>query len=94
MTMYNPPHPGEVLKSLYMESLGISVTMLGRALGVRRATVSALVNGHAGISSNMAIKLAHAFNTTPALWLGIQMEYDLWHAKQAYDGSDVQVLYG
>lgn len=94
MEMYNPPHPGEVLKKLYMEPLNISVTTLARALGVRRATVSAIVNEKSGISSNMAIKLSHAFKTTPDLWLGMQMEYDLWHAKQLYDGYDVQVLYG
>lgn len=94
MTMYNPPHPGEVLKELYMEPLKVSVTTLARALGVRRATVSAIVNANAGISSNMAIKLGHAFKTTPDLWLSMQMEYDLWNATQAYDGHDVKVLCG
>lgn len=94
MEMYNPPHPGEILKELYIEPLRISITTFARALGVRRATVSALVNGKSGISSNMAIKLSHAFNTTADLWLGMQMEYDLWNAKALYDGSDVQVLCG
>lgn len=92
--MYNPPHPGEVLKNLYMEPLNVSVTTLARALGVRRATISAIVNAKAGISSNMAIKFAHAFKTTPELWLGMQMEYDLWNAKQLYDGMDVRALCG
>lgn len=94
MDMHNPPHPGEVLKELYVEPLNASVTTLARALGVRRATISGLLNGKSGISPRMAIKLSKLFNTTPNLWLNMQLSYDLWHAQQAYDGHDVQRLYG
>ena len=94
MEMYNPPHPGEVLKKIYMDGININVTILSKVLGVRRATISAIVNEKSGISSIMAIKLSHAFNTTPELWLGMQMEYDLWQTKQFYNGNDIQVLYG
>lgn len=94
MEMHNPPHPGEVLKELYVEPLNASVTTIARALGVRRATVSALLNGKSGISPRMAIKLSKLFNTTPNLWLNMQLSYDLWQEKQIYDGHDVQRLYG
>jgi addiction module HigA family antidote len=94
MNMYNPPHPGKVLRRLYMEPLNMSVVALALALGVRRPTISSLVNGKSGISPQMAIKLSRAFNTTPDLWLGMQMSYDLWQAQQLYDGHEIQRLYG
>jgi len=94
MEMNNPPHPGEVLKELYIEPLNVTVTTFARALGVRRATASSLLNGKSSISPQMAIKLSRVFNTTPDLWLGMQMEYDLWNAKQLYDGHEIQRLYG
>jgi antitoxin HigA-1 len=92
--MYNPPHPGEVLRRLYMEPLKMSVAALALALGVRRPTISNLVNGKSGISPRMAIKLSKLFNTTPNLWLNMQMSYDLWQAQQIYDGNDVKKIYG
>ncbi len=82
MNMHNPPHPGEVLKGLYFEPLNISVTDAAMALNVARKTLSALVNGRAGISPEMALRLAKALNTTPELWLNMQAQHDLWMARQ------------
>ena len=82
MEMHNPPHPGEVLKGLYMEPLKLTVKALAERLGVERKAVSRLVNGHVGISAEMAVRLGKAFNTTPEVWLNEQRGYDLWHAKQ------------
>ncbi|GMW02704.1 MAG: transcriptional regulator [Candidatus Hydrogenedentota bacterium] len=82
LTMHNPPHPGEVLKDLCLEPLGLSITAAAKSLGVSRKTLSAVVNGHAGISPEMAIRLSMAFDTTPESWLTQQMQYDLWHTKQ------------
>ena len=79
--MHDPPHPGEILKELCLEPLGISVTRAAAALGVSRKTLSAIVNGRAGISAEMAIRLSKAFNTSPESWLSQQVQYALWVAE-------------
>jgi antitoxin HigA-1 len=76
-----PTHPGEILKGLYVEPLGITVTDAASRLGVTRKALSELLNGHSGVSAEMALRLSMAFNTTPDLWLGLQQDYDLWKAK-------------
>ncbi len=82
MRMHNPPHPGEIIKSLCLEPLGLSVTEAAKALGVSRKTLSAILNGRAGISSEMAVRLSIAFDTSAESWLNQQTQYDLWHAEQ------------
>jgi antitoxin HigA-1 len=82
MRMHNPPHPGEVIKSLCLEPLGITVTQAADALGVSRKTLSAILNGRAGISPEMAVRLSIAFSTTAESWMNQQTQYDLWHAEQ------------
>ncbi len=82
MLMHNPPHPGEVLKKLCLEPLGLSVTQAAKALGVSRKTLSAILNGRAGISPEMAIRLSIALDTTAESWLNQQVQYDLWQAER------------
>jgi antitoxin HigA-1 len=82
MRMHNPPHPGEVIRQLCLEPLGVSVTEAAQALGVSRKTLSAILNGRAGISPEMAVRLSIAFDTTAESWLNQQTQYDLWHAEQ------------
>ncbi len=82
MLMHNPPHPGEVLRELCLEPLGLSVTEAAEGLGVSRKTLSAVLNGKAGISPEMAIRLSIAFNTSAESWLNQQSQYELWHAEQ------------
>jgi antitoxin HigA-1 len=82
MTMHNPPHPGEVLKSLCLEPLNLTVTDAARSLGVSRKTLSNILNGRAGISPEMAIRLSLAFDTSAESWLNQQLQYDLWHAEK------------
>jgi len=82
MRMHNPPHPGEVLRELCLEPLGISVTDAAKALGVSRKTLSAILNGRSGISPEMAIRLGKAFDTSAESWLNQQVQYDLWEAEQ------------
>lgn len=79
--MHNPPHPGEIIRELCLEPLGLSVTAAAKALRVSRKTLSELLNGHSGVSPEMALRLAKAFDTTPESWLTQQMLYDLWKAK-------------
>ncbi len=82
MRMHNPPHPGEVLRELCLEPLDLSVTRAAEALGVSRKTLSAILNGRAGISPEMALRLAKAFGTSAESWLNQQMQYDLWVAER------------
>ena len=80
--MHNPPHPGEVLRELCVEPVGLSVTEVAEGLGVSRKTFSAVLNGRAGISPEMALRLSIAFDTSPESWLNQQTQYDLWIAKK------------
>ena len=82
MEMFNPPHPGEVLRELYLKPLGLSVTETAKLLHVTRKTLSELLNGHIGVSPTMAVRLGLATRTTPESWLHKQAAYDLWQAKQ------------
>ncbi len=82
LRMHNPPHPGEVIRSLCLEPLRLSVTAAAKALGVSRKSLSELLNGRAGISPEMAIRLSIAFNTSPESWLSQQMQFDLWKARR------------
>ena len=82
MRMHNPPHPGEVIKVLCLEPLRVTVTRAAEVLGVSRKTLSAILNGRAGISPEMAIRLSIAFGASAESWLKQQTQYDLWHAEQ------------
>jgi antitoxin HigA-1 len=82
MRMHNPPHPGEILRGLCLEPLGLTVTEVAKALGVSRKTLSAILNGRAGISPEMAVRLSIAFENSAESWLNQQTQYDLWHAEQ------------
>ncbi len=82
MLMHNPPHPGEIIKELCLEPLGISITEAAKAFGVSRKTLSSIINGNAGISPEMAVRLSIAFNTSSESWLNQQTQYDLWEAEQ------------
>lgn len=81
MLMHNPPHPGEIIKELCLEPLALSVTAAANALGVSRKTLSSIINGKAGISPEMAVRLSIAFNTSSESWLNQQTQYDLWQAE-------------
>jgi addiction module HigA family antidote len=83
MKMHNPPHPGEVLRDLCLTPLGLTVTDAARALDVSRKTLSAILNGRAGVSPEMAVRLSLAFGTTAESWLNQQVQFDLWHAERS-----------
>ncbi len=79
MRMFDPPHPGSVLRD-YLA--GVSVTVAAVHLGVTRATLSRILNGKAAISAEMALGLSEALGTSPELWIGMQSQYDLWQAAR------------
>lgn len=84
--MYNPPHPGETLREDILPALGLTVTECARQLGVTRTALSRVLNGRAGISIDMARRIEAWLGAQRGgradLWLGMQMDYDLWQAQQ------------
>lgn len=82
MLMHNPPHPGEVVRSILIEDAGISITDAANILSVTRGALSKLINCHTGISPEMAIRLSIALNTSSQMWLNLQSNYELWQAEQ------------
>ena len=81
--MHNPPHPGEVLKDGVFADGSITVTDAATALGVTRVALSRVLNGKAGISAEMAVRLGKWLGTGPETWVSMQAQYDLWKAGQA-----------
>lgn len=90
MPMKNPPHPGKVVRVSCLEPLGLSVTEGARALGVSRQALSNLVNGHARISTDMAVRLAKAFGSTTETWIRLQASFDVARARAREDQIDVE----
>jgi addiction module HigA family antidote len=82
MTTRKPTHPGEILREDVIKPLGLTVTQAARDLGVSRKTLSELVNQKAALSSEMALRIAKATNTSPESWLNMQTKLDLWNARQ------------
>ncbi len=82
MPMHNPPHPGLTVRHDCLEPLGLTVTAGAKVLGVTRQALNNLVNGKAGISPEMAVRLSKAFGTAPETWLRLQMAYDLAQVQQ------------
>ena len=89
MPMHDPPHPGRVVRQECLEPLGLTVTKAARVLGVTRQAVNNLVNGHSGISPEMAIRLSKAFGGSPEVWLRMQMNYDLAQVRKREAEIDV-----
>ena len=83
MPMKNPPHPGRSIRDACLEPLGLSVTEGAKVLGVTRQALNNVVNGKAGISPEMALRLAKAFGSTAETWLQMQVNYDLAQARKS-----------
>ncbi len=92
MTMHDPAHPGELIRELCLEPLGLTVTEAAKALGVTRKALSELLNGRTGVSPTMALRLAKAFNTSAERWMAMQQQYDLWQARKAVNLGKVRQL--
>ena len=91
--MFDPSHPGEILREECMKPLGLSVTATAEALGISRKTLSEIVNGKASITPDVAVRLERAFTDPPAdMWLRLQSAFDLWHAKQRLKGAPIRRL--
>jgi addiction module HigA family antidote len=82
MEMFNPPHPGEIMREDCLKPLDLSMTAAAKWLGVSRVTLSELLNGHNGVTAEMAIRLEKAGWGSAESWLHNQVSYDLWRAKK------------
>jgi addiction module HigA family antidote len=82
MKMYHPPHPGEIIKGLWLAPIGASITEAAQAMGVSRKTLSKIVNGKGRVTPEVAIRLSITLGSSPESWLGHQAAYDLWQAEQ------------
>lgn len=92
MVMHNPPHPGEFIRTIYLEPHGISLRELAGKLGVAPSTLNRVVSGKSGISPEMALRLSRALGRSAESWLAMQDQYDLWQARQRIDLDGVQEI--
>ncbi len=92
MSMFDPPHPGEIIREFCIDALNITVTDAAKSLGVTRKTLSTLLNAKAGISPEMALRLSKVFGRTPEGWLKLQLQYDLWKAQNKVDLSSLKKI--
>ncbi len=92
MRMHNPPHPGEILRELWLAPLGLSITAAAQQLRVSRKTLSEIVNGHASVTAEMAMRLEMAFGKSAQSWLGHQNAHDLWQMQPRAAALGVQRL--
>lgn len=90
MPMKDPPHPGEIIREMCLNPLDLTVTNGAKALGVTRKTLSELLNGHSGISPEMAVRLSKAFGRSPESWLKLQVQYDLAQVESKADQIKVE----
>ena len=88
--MHNPPHPGGIVNRQCLEPLGLSVAEAAEGLGVSRQALSDMINEKSAISIDMAIRLSKAFGSSPETWLGMQVAYDLWQAREHADQVEVK----
>jgi len=82
MSMHNPPHPGETVRELCIDEVGLTVTDAAKVLGVSRQALNNLVNKHASVTPEMAVRLEKAFGSNAEPWLRLQMNYDIWQARK------------
>lgn len=92
MSMFNPPHPGEFIRQVYLEPFGLSERLLAAKLEVSPSTCNRLLNGRSGLSPEMALRLSRVLGRTPESWLALQDNYDLWQVQQQVDLAHIQKL--
>ena len=88
-----PNHPGEILKDLFINERGLTITEVAKGLNMARANLSSVINGHLGISPELAVKLSEAFGNTAQFWVNLQNNYELWHAEKKVDRAAISHFY-
>jgi antitoxin HigA-1 len=85
-----PAHPGEILKEMFIRERKLTITEVAKGLNVARANLSAVINGHLGISPELAVKLSEAFGNTAQFWVNLQNNYELWHAEKKVNRGQIR----
>ncbi len=93
MKMYNPPHPGEIIKGLWLDPMGVTITEAAQAMAISRKTLSKIVNGRGRVTPEIAMRLSMALGSSAESWLGHQATYDLWELEQHPDSVHVVPLF-
>lgn len=92
--IHDPLHPGVIIKDVLIEHTGLTISEAAERLGVTRTTLSRLLNQHAGVSPEMALRLSRLLNTSIDMWVNLQSQYDIWHVKQNAKNIDMIVPLG
>lgn len=92
MSMYDPPHPGEFIREVYLEEMDVSSRTVAAKLKVSPSTFTRLLNGKSSITPEMALRLSKTLGRTPESWLAMQSHYDLWQARRYFNLDDVEKL--
>jgi len=85
-----PAHSGEILKDMFIVERKLTVTEVAKGLNMARANLSSVINGHLGISPELAVKLSEAFGNTAQLWVNLQNNYELWHAERKINRAEIR----
>ena len=85
-----PSHPGEILKDMFINERNLTITEVAKGLNMARANLSAVINGHMGVSPELAVKLSEAFGNTAQFWINLQNNYELWHAERKINRASIQ----
>ncbi len=86
--IHEPLHPGVVIKDILIDSTGLTISDAAHRLGVTRTTLSRLLNQHAGVSPEMALRLSRLLNTSIDMWVNLQAQYDIWNVQQHFKDVD------
>lgn len=92
MSMYNPPHPGEFIREVYLEELEVSSRVVAAKLKVSPSTFTRLLNGKSRITPEMALRLSKTLGRSPESWLAMQNNYDLWQIQKHFNVDEVEKL--
>lgn len=92
MSMYNPPHPGEFIREVYLDPFKLSYRSVALKLKVSPSTFLRLIKGQSNISPEMALRLSRGLGRSPESWLVLQDNYNLWHARQSVDLDDIEPI--
>jgi addiction module HigA family antidote len=85
-----PSHPGEILKEMFINERDLTITEVAKGLNMARANLSSVINGHLGISPELAVKLSEAFGSTAQFWVNLQNNYELWHAEKKINRAAIR----
>lgn len=92
MSMYDPPHPGEFIREVYLEELAVSSRTVAARLKVAPSTFTRLLNGKSRVTPEMALRLSKTLGRSPESWLAMQNSYDLWQTRKYFNVDEIEKL--